>query len=99
MLAPINRMTASQSKLTVKPNKLVLKSVPRMDGCRVYWTRSKNHLAIKLKDKIELVNICDIRITGVPMDLVYCKKSLWHRTLSMLSLRNLCKGRLIEGRG
>ena len=48
--------TVFQNKLS-EPDELVLESVHRREGCREYWTRSKNHLAIKLKDKIELVNI------------------------------------------
>ena len=74
MLEPINRMTALQSfkisSLNPTTNELVLESVYRREGCRGYWTHSKNPFAIKLKGKIELLNICDIHITGVSMDPV-----------------------------
>ena len=47
----------------------MLESVHRREGCREYWIRSKNPLAIKLKDKIELVNMRYI-LREVPIDLV-----------------------------
>ena len=48
----------------------MLESVHMREGCRGYWTRSKNTLAIKLKDKDRIGKYMRYILREVPIDLV-----------------------------